>query len=99
MTPPVGTKLSRQTAAGRGAVELCELCELRCDAEKVQEKQLQSSRETNRTYCESCDALPPRTKTGAVDLSQGLVGQPQVDALWGHRELEGNSLMGFGHDH
>ena len=49
-------------------------------------------------YLESDDTFLPRAHTREVDLSEGLVGQLQIDALRGDGELEGHRLVGFCHD-
>lgn len=49
-------------------------------------------------YLEADEALLPGANSRQVDLSEGLVGEPHVHALPGDSELEGNRLVGFGHD-
>lgn len=51
-----------------------------------------------KKYLESDKAFPPGANSRQVDLSEGLVGEPHVHALLRDGELEGNRLVGFGHD-
>lgn len=46
---------------------------------------------------ESNELLLPGVKSRQVDLLQGLVAEPQVDAVGGDGELEGHGLVGFCH--
>ena len=50
-------------------------------------------------YLEPDDTLLPGAYTRKVDLSEGLVGQLQINTLWGDCELEGHGLVGFCHDY
>lgn len=46
---------------------------------------------------ESDELLLPRVESRQIDLLEGLVAQPQVDAVGRDGELEGHGLVGFRH--
>lgn len=56
--------------------------------------------EEARTTCAHLDAnqaFLPGVDPRQVDVFQGLPTEPEVDPIWGHRELEGHGLVRFRH--
>lgn len=48
-------------------------------------------------YLHPADAFFPAAHAWAVDVTEGLAGQQQVDALWSDGELERNGLVSLRH--
>lgn len=52
---------------------------------------------TTCAHLDANQALLPRVDPRQIDVFQGLSTEPEVDPIWGHRELEGHGLVRFRH--